>query len=113
MLTLRKYQADAIDAMRQSFRSGKKRTVLMLPTGSGKTFIASEMIRSALARGMQRCLFVCDRIELINQTSERFAADGIDHGVIQAQHPCYAPEKLYRCARFRPWRGVRLRTIRC
>ena len=36
MLTLRKYQADAIDAMRQSFRSGKKRTVLMLPTGSGK-----------------------------------------------------------------------------
>lgn len=57
------------------------------------TFIASEMIRSALARGMQRCLFVCDRIELINQTSERFAADGIDHGVIQAQHPCYAPEK--------------------
>ena len=63
MLTLRKYQADAIEAMRQSFRSGKKRAVLMLPTGSGKTFIASEMIRSALARGMQRCLFVCDRIE--------------------------------------------------
>ena len=36
MLTLRKYQADAIEAMRQSFRSGKKRAVLMLPTGSGK-----------------------------------------------------------------------------
>lgn len=87
---LRPYQEKAIEAIRHGFRTTGKKQVLMLPTGAGKTHIASYMIQGAASKGL-RCLFVCDRIELINQTSERFYADGIDHGVIQAQHPMFAP----------------------
>ncbi len=90
-MNLRDYQAQAIQAVRDGFRTTGKKQILMLPTGSGKTHIASYMIQQAAAKGL-KCLFVADRIELINQTSERFFKDGIDHGVIQADHPYYFPE---------------------
>jgi len=88
---LRPYQEDAINAIRNMFRSGKRKVILQLGTGAGKTEVASYMIEQAAAKGL-RCLFVADRIELIDQTSRRFFSDGIDHGVIQANHPYYFPE---------------------
>lgn len=91
-MNLRPYQNEAINAMRRSFKRGAKSIVLMLPTGAGKTHIAADMIRNAVSLG-NRCLFVCDRIELIDQTSARFHAEGISHGVIQADHPWYFPEE--------------------
>ncbi|HAR37769.1 MAG TPA: ATP-dependent helicase [Porphyromonadaceae bacterium] len=90
-MNLRDYQQALIQAVREGFRTTGKRQVLMAPTGSGKTHVASYMIQQAASKGL-RCMFVCDRIELINQTSSRFYADGIDHGVIQADHPFYFPE---------------------
>jgi superfamily II DNA or RNA helicase len=93
MNVLREYQVQAIVALREKFTHGARRVVLMLPTGAGKTTIASDMVRKVIEKSSLRCLFVVDRIELINQTSERFFLDGIDHGVIQAQHPCYDPSK--------------------
>jgi superfamily II DNA or RNA helicase len=91
-MSLRDYQEDAVEAVREGFRTTGKRQVVMLPTGAGKTHIASYMIQGAAARGM-RCGFVCDRIELIDQTSRRFFEDGIDHGIIQADNPLWAPDK--------------------
>ena len=90
MTNLYDHQVLAINAVRQGFLTTGKRQMLMLPTGAGKTFIASYMIRQALAKG-KRCLFICDRIELIDQASARFSVDGIIHGVIQANHPLYRP----------------------
>lgn len=83
--TLRPYQTQALEKMREKFRQGLKRVMLMLATGSGKTTIAAEMIRCANERG-RRCLFICDRIELIEQASARFDQEGIEHGIIQADH---------------------------
>lgn len=91
-MILRPYQEKAIEMMRNSFSSGNKRVVLMLGTGAGKTAIASYMMKHAIPKGL-RCLFVCDRIELIEQTSKRFWDDCIDHGVIQANHPDFFPDK--------------------
>jgi superfamily II DNA or RNA helicase len=90
-LTLRDYQVETINQVRSSFSTGRKQ-VVMLPTGSGKTALGSFMIKGAASKGI-RCGFVCDRIELIDQTSRRFFEDGIDHGIIQASNPLWAPEK--------------------
>lgn len=85
---LRKYQEEAIQKLSLSFREGKKHNILMVATGGGKTSIASAIIQRNIAKKSNfKAMFICDRIELINQTSERFFNDGIDHGVIQAEHP--------------------------
>lgn len=91
MQTLRPYQQQAIEKLRGQFSLGRKRVMLQLPTGGGKTAIGADMIRSAITRG-RKCLFVCDRLELIDQASERFDMEGIPHGIIQANHPRTDPD---------------------
>jgi superfamily II DNA or RNA helicase len=95
---LRPYQSDALNEVRAAFGKGFKRVVLQLPCGGGKTQIAATMIRGAVDKG-RKCLFVCDRIELIDQTSKRFDAEGIPHGVIQGQHErCRPYEPVQICS---------------
>lgn len=95
-LDLRPYQLDAIEQVREHIRNGKKNIILCAPTGSGKTVIGSHLINEA-DRKLKRSAFVVDRTTLINQTSETFDTYGIDHGVVQADHP-----------RARPWQRVQL-----
>lgn len=82
---LRPYQKNGLDDLRKSFANGNKRVVMYLPTGGGKTVMAEHIIRSATAKG-KRVAFMCNRIELILQTSRRFAQAGIAHGVLQGQN---------------------------
>lgn len=72
--------------LRSSLRRGLKRPMLAAPCSFGKTTVASYLIKSALEKG-KRSIFIADRIELIEQASERFFEDGIDHGIIQGDHP--------------------------
>lgn len=92
MATLRPYQERALQQLRDAVRNGKKRIMLKMPTGSGKTELAKQIIENATAKG-KRVFFTCPRIELIKQTSTRFLKYGIDHGVIQANHVMTAPHK--------------------
>ena len=82
-MLLRPYQSEAIEAARAKFRANAKRTLLVLPTGGGKTVIASEIIRSAEARG-SRVVFLAHRRELIAQTSDKLHRFGVRHGTIMA-----------------------------
>jgi DNA repair protein RadD len=82
---LRPHQTTAIQLLRESFGKGNKTPLLQAPTGFGKTLIAVDIIKSALAKG-KRVLFVVDRITLIDQTSEAMDKHGIEHGVIQGDH---------------------------
>jgi len=83
---LRPYQARAIELARESIAAGKRRPVLQLPTGAGKTRIAAEIIRRALAKGNPG-IFVVPRISLIEQTVAAFQREGIGHiGVIQGRN---------------------------
>ena len=75
---LRPYQAVAIETLRSHRGAGRKRLLLTLPTGAGKTLTASELIRSALEMG-RRVLFVVHLRELVEQTVRAFARLGIDH----------------------------------
>ena len=90
---LRQYQVDSINDLRKAILKGHKRIVLQLATGGGKTTIASEMIRKANEKG-KKCLFLADRIELVEQTSRRLDYEGLDHGIIMADNPRYKPNSL-------------------
>jgi superfamily II DNA or RNA helicase len=82
-LNLRPYQSAAITALRRSLGAGHKRPILCAPTGSGKTVLAAEIIRSARAKG-RKVLFLAPRRELIHQASAKLSKFGVGHGIIMA-----------------------------
>lgn len=84
-LSLRPYQAGAIQALRYCLAGGVLRQILYSPTGSGKTEIGMSIIKGAVAKG-KRVVFLCNRIHLVGQASKRFNRAGITHGVIQGDN---------------------------
>ena len=82
---LRQYQLDALQELRCGIRDKVGPQILMLPTGAGKTTVASAMKQGVVARG-KRAFFVVDSLELVEQAVERFTADGLKVGVIQGNH---------------------------
>jgi DNA repair protein RadD len=85
-LSLRAYQLRALEGLRVEIRRGRKRIVLICPTGGGKTLIACAMILGAIARGL-RVIFIAHRKELIDQTVEKLEHFGIRAGVIMGNDP--------------------------
>ena len=79
---LRDYQHAMLDGARNSL-ARHKRILLVAPTGAGKTVLALEMIRGAVARG-KRVLFLCHRRELVRQSSRAFWNAGVPHGMVMA-----------------------------
>lgn len=92
-ITLRPHQVVAFDLLKKSIASGKRRPMLQLPTGAGKTVIAAKIVTGALRKG-NRVAFVVPMLSLIDQTFERFIENGIepgDMGVIQGDHEWHRP----------------------
>lgn len=73
-ITLRGYQLRAMEAIAQGFDgTGKRRFLLEMATGTGKTLLCAALIRRFLrTRNAERVLFIVDRIELAKQTMEDF-----------------------------------------
>lgn len=84
-IVLRPHQETAVERLRQGIRDGARRQVLVAPCGFGKTECAAHIIQQSQAKGAT-AWFIVDRVSLIDQTSDRFARYGIDHGIIQADH---------------------------
>lgn len=74
-LMLRRYQIRAMDEIARLFDSEARRKFLLeMATGTGKTLLCAALIRRFLAtRNAERVLFIVDRIELAKQTMEDFA----------------------------------------
>lgn len=79
------YQVPAIDALRTAMKRFR-RVLLQLPTGGGKTAIASFLAQEVTARG-KTAYFNCHRNELVEQTSKTWRKYGIAHGFIAANRP--------------------------
>jgi DNA repair protein RadD len=75
MTDLRSYQVEAVKQIEQATKA-----LYVLPTGGGKTIIASAVIERAVNRG-ERVLVLTHRREILKQTSRKLP---IDHGLIQA-----------------------------
>lgn len=96
-ITLYDYQLEAVEKVREAMRTGQRRVILVAPTAFGKTECAAWIIQQSMDKGA-RAWFIVDRVTLIDQTSERFAGYGIDHGIIQADHPLTDPTKQIQIA---------------
>lgn len=82
-MVLRPYQNNLISEIRELFKKGHKAILLQSTTGSGKTAIAAEMIRLADDKG-NSIWFICNRQELIHQTSEALKKIAVRHSFIAA-----------------------------
>ncbi len=85
----RYYQDAAIRATLEKIAAGEKRALLSLATGSGKTFIAVNLLRRIADAGqLRRALFVCDRDELRTQGLAAFQNEfGSDAAAATTSNP--------------------------
>jgi len=85
-MRLRPYQSQGIDRLRAAYAQGARAVLCVAPTGAGKTVVASEIIRQAVAKGT-RVLFLAHRTELIDQCAGKLQENAVEHGVIQGTRP--------------------------
>lgn len=93
MFSLRPYQEKAKQDIRAAFRFGKRRVVLCMPTGAGKTVTFADMVGNAISNG-SRAMILCDRKELIGQAGDKIGDLGLNPTIIapghrQVQNNCY------------------------
>lgn len=78
---LRDYQFDMLAEVAAHMAAGRRRVLLQLPTGGGKTVIAESAIQSAL-RQQHDAMFLVHRDELLKQTSKTFRSSGLEHSFV-------------------------------
>nr|DAT39855.1 MAG TPA: Chromatin remodeling complex ATPase [Caudoviricetes sp.] len=69
-MELRPYQETARQKVQEEWEEGKKRTLLVLPTGTGKTIVFSKIIEDRVKKG-ERILVIAHRGELLEQASDK------------------------------------------
>lgn len=95
-MLLRPYQQKVIDKGREALARIRKmnavagikrnpRVLLQLPTGGGKTVVASFITHSHLSQLNRSVYFMCHRDFLVEQTSGTYGKLGIGHGFIAAK----------------------------
>jgi type I restriction enzyme R subunit len=71
--TIRPYQKEAIQVMDETIESGKRRMLIVMATGTGKTLTIAIQIKRLFEAGLiERVLFLVDRIELGKQAQDTF-----------------------------------------
>lgn len=84
-MELRPYQTEAVEAILHQWQEGIRKTLLVLPTGTGKTIVFSEVIRRVVLAG-GRVLILAHREELLQQAADKLIrATGIMAGLEKAE----------------------------
>lgn len=87
-MKLRDYQEEARTAIANEWEKGVKKTLLVLPTGCGKTIVFSKVIEDRVKLG-ERVLILAHRSELLDQASDKLAkATGIFTATEKAEQSC-------------------------
>ena len=69
-MKLRPYQTEAVQAILSEWEGGRRKTLLVLPTGTGKTIVFSAVIADSVQRGW-RVLVLAHRGELLEQAADK------------------------------------------
>lgn len=64
----RYYQENAINAICNSYANEQKHILLVMATGTGKTFTAFQIVNKLFKNGVNKILYLADRNNLIDQT---------------------------------------------
>lgn len=85
-MELRPYQQEAREAVQKEWTEGRKRTLLVLPTGTGKTVVFSKIIEDQVREG-KRVLVLAHRSELLDQASDKLkTATGLGTALEKAEN---------------------------
>lgn len=87
-MELRPYQKEAKDAIFSQWDSGVKKTLLVLPTGCGKTIVFAKVTEDCVRNG-DRVLILAHRGELLEQAADKIAkATGLGCATEKAEESC-------------------------
>ena len=87
-MQLRPYQQDAKQAILAEWDKGVKNTLLVLPTGTGKTIVFSGVIEDCVRDG-ERVLVLAHRGELLDQAADKLAkTTGLGCATEKAEETC-------------------------
>ncbi len=87
-MELRPYQREAKEAIFQEWNKGNKKTLLVLPTGTGKTIVFSGVTSDCVRNG-ERVLIMAHRGELLDQAADKLnKSTGLGCAVEKAEESC-------------------------
>lgn len=87
-MELRPYQKEARDAIFEQWDSGVNRTLLVLPTGCGKTIVFAKVAEDCVRNG-DRVLILAHRGELLEQAADKIhKSTGLGCAVEKAEESC-------------------------
>ena len=87
-MELRPYQKESKAAVFEQWRSGIRRTLLVLPTGCGKTIVFAKITEDCVRNG-DRVLILAHRGELLEQAADKIAkATGLGCATEKAEQSC-------------------------
>ena len=87
-MELRPYQGEAVAAIEDEWKKGVKRTLLVLPTGTGKTICFAKVTEDCVRMG-DRVLILAHRGELLDQARDKIAkATGLRCSIEKAEESC-------------------------
>lgn len=84
-MALRDYQTLGVGQIRVEFKNGRKRVLLVMPTGAGKTTVFTHMMREAAKNGRKSLMLVRGR-QLIQQAHTKLMRENTHHGVLMGNH---------------------------
>lgn len=114
--SLRPYQSEAIEAVRERFVAGDRATLLVLPTGTGKTVVFAEVARRVVDHG-GRVLVLAHRGELLEQALGKLEAIGVGAAIEQAGRRAGAADvvvasvQTLRASRLSAWEPDEFRLV--
>ena len=95
-MDLRPYQLEAKNSIQQAWASGTQKTLLVLPTGTGKTIVFCSLAEDCVRDG-ERVLILAHRGELLDQAADKLSqATGLGCAVEKAESTCL--DSWYRVA---------------
>lgn len=87
-MELRPYQKEAKTAVLKEWDEGNAKTLLVLPTGTGKTIVFSSITEECVRRG-ERVLILAHRGELLEQAADKLKkSTGLNCAVEKAEQSC-------------------------
>jgi superfamily II DNA or RNA helicase len=87
-MDLRPYQLEAKKAIQNEWSKGNKKTLLVLPTGTGKTIVFSKLTEDCVRNG-ERVLILAHRGELLDQAADKLSkSTGLGCAVEKAEETC-------------------------
>ena len=87
-MELRTYQKEAVRAIEQQWQEGFKRTLLVLPTGCGKTVVFAQVTKNQVMHG-KRVLILAHRGELLDQAADKLEKiTGLQSALEKAESSC-------------------------